>query len=393
MYASNIGAIATVRKLSPVRRASSAASSLEWSEEYFDGMETPYTFSRAERVAGDGGDERGVDAAGEPDQDGAEAVLGGVRPQAHDQRRVDLLVVLQPRPRSRRPARLVGGSGSSESTTWSTRSPSSTTPRGRPGRRGRQVEVEDHAALRELRGTRDDLAAPVDDDRVAVEDQLVLAADHRRDTRWCSPPPGARLRTRSSRVSSFSRSYGEALMTSSSPAPGGPGGRHPAALLPEVLADRERDVDAVDTDDGHRVTRHEVAELVEDAVVGQMVLGEVQRDRAAVQYGAGVLRSAGRAGRTAARRSPNGRGSRRRRAAPRSPPRRAVRERAHGGPGGLDEGRPQREVLDGITGQHHLGERDQMRSLLGGVPGPVHDRLGVRGEIADGRVDLIQSEA
>lgn len=69
------------------------------------------------------------------------------------------------------------------------------------------------------------------------------------------------------------------------------------------------------------------------------------------------------------------------------------RERAHGGPGRLDEGRPQREVLDGVTGQHHLGERDHMRSLLGGVPGPVHDRLGVRGEIADGRVDLIQSEA
>jgi hypothetical protein len=34
-----------------------------------------------------------------------------------------------------------------------------------------------------------------------------------------------------------------------------------------------------------------------------------------------------------------------------------------------------------------------MRPLLGGVPGPVHDRLGVAGEVADGRVDLIQSEA
>ncbi len=44
MYASNIGAIGTVRKLRPVRRASSAASPLEWSEEYFEGIETPYTF-------------------------------------------------------------------------------------------------------------------------------------------------------------------------------------------------------------------------------------------------------------------------------------------------------------------------------------------------------------
>ncbi|MFC3576523.1 hypothetical protein ACFOZ0_25215 [Streptomyces yaanensis] len=45
--------------------------------------------------------------------------------------------------------------------------------------------------------------------------------------------------------------------------------------------------------------------------------------------------------------------------------------------------------------QHHaaLRERHQMRSLLGGVPGPTDDRLGVSGEITDGRVDLIQGEA
>lgn len=44
MYVSNIGPIGTVRKLRPVRRASSAASPLECSEEYFDGIDTPYTF-------------------------------------------------------------------------------------------------------------------------------------------------------------------------------------------------------------------------------------------------------------------------------------------------------------------------------------------------------------
>jgi hypothetical protein len=61
--------------------------------------------------------------------------------------------------------------------------------------------------------------------------------------------------------------------------------------------------------------------------------------------------------------------------------------------GRLHERRPQSQVLDGIPGQHHLRERHQMRSLLGGVPGPADDRLGVPGEIADGRVDLIQGEA
>ncbi len=45
IYASNIGSIGTVRKCSPVRRASSAASLFECSEEYFDGIDTPYTCS------------------------------------------------------------------------------------------------------------------------------------------------------------------------------------------------------------------------------------------------------------------------------------------------------------------------------------------------------------
>jgi hypothetical protein len=34
-----------------------------------------------------------------------------------------------------------------------------------------------------------------------------------------------------------------------------------------------------------------------------------------------------------------------------------------------------------------------MGALFGGVPGPVDDRLGVAGEVTDGRVDLIQCEA
>lgn len=45
MYASNIGAIDTVRKFRPVRRASSAASSRECCEEYRLGIETQCTFA------------------------------------------------------------------------------------------------------------------------------------------------------------------------------------------------------------------------------------------------------------------------------------------------------------------------------------------------------------
>jgi hypothetical protein len=43
-YASTIGATGTVSKCSPVRPARSAASLLEWSEEYSLGIETAYTF-------------------------------------------------------------------------------------------------------------------------------------------------------------------------------------------------------------------------------------------------------------------------------------------------------------------------------------------------------------
>ena len=38
-------------------------------------------------------------------------------------------------------------------------------------------------------------------------------------------------------------------------------------------------------------------------------------------------------------------------------------------------------------------ERHQVGALIGGVPGPVHDRVGVGRDAADGGVDLIQREA
>ena len=70
----------------------------------------------------------------------------------------------------------------------------------RPGRpaaaasgRGRQVEVDDEQLLGELRGPGEQRAVGGHDHRVAVEDQLVLAADHVhvRDGRAAPRRPGA----------------------------------------------------------------------------------------------------------------------------------------------------------------------------------------------------------
>ena len=43
-YAETIGSISTIRKLSPIRSAESFASDFECSDEYFEGIEMPYTF-------------------------------------------------------------------------------------------------------------------------------------------------------------------------------------------------------------------------------------------------------------------------------------------------------------------------------------------------------------
>jgi hypothetical protein len=70
----------------------------------------------------------------------------------------------------------------------------------------------------------------------------------------------------------------------------GSGGGDGTALLPEVLADRDRHVDAAHRDDGEAGARDEVAGLVEHPVVGQVVLGVARGDGALVEDGGGVLR-------------------------------------------------------------------------------------------------------
>ncbi len=68
-------------------------------------------------------------------------------------------------------------------------------------------------------------------------------------------------------------------------------------------------------------------------------------------------------------------------------------ERHQRRPGGFDERRAQREVLDRVAGEDHLGEGHEVRAPLGRLTGPVDDGVGVAVEVADGGVDLVQGES
>ena len=171
-----------------------------------------------------------------------------------------------------------------------------------------------------------------------------------------------------------------------------------SARLPQVLADGQRDVDAVPVDresyDLQRVAGNEVPVLVEDAVVGQVVL-EVRRVHPTVaQHGERIAGTAagGRLG---------------------ADPRRTVGvevaddhgdvaqpvlgqvagQRLHGRLRRGHERLTEDEVLDRIAGQHHLREGDQVGAGLGRLAGPAAHQSRVASEVAHGRVYLGEGEA
>src|SRR4051794_33022199 len=122
----------------------------------------------------------------------------------------------------------------------------------------------------------------VEDDAVAIEDQLVLAAHGVHPGDECAVVRGA---------AGDHRLAGSALAVvvggpvdvdqDLSPVVRLPG--HRAGWKPAVLADREADADAVQLNDGATVPWLEVALLVEDAVVGEEDLMEDGLDVTTVQ--------------------------------------------------------------------------------------------------------------
>ena len=228
--------------------------------------------------------------------------------------------------------------------------------------------------LGELRGPGEQLPVGGDDQRVAVEDQLVLAADHVhvRDGRpGLGGPAPHQGQPHVVLVQLVRRAVDVDHQAHAGPA--GRGER--AAGLPEVLADGQCHVDPAEPDHGQAVARLEVAVLVEDAVVGQVVL-EVGGDHvAAEQQRAGVARPAAGGGVGAGRRRTVG--------VEVADDDRQVAQTVRGQVGGevpqrrsgrLDERTPEDEVLDRVPGEHHLGERDELGAGVGGGPGPAAGR-------------------
>ncbi len=235
---------------------------------------------------------------------------------------------------------------------------------GHRGCRSGELEVDDQQLGVELAGAAQHRAAGVDDDRVAVEDELVLSADEvdvRQHALALGGPASAELEAYVVLVGLVRRTVGhdEQRCVGSL----GRGGR---AVAPEVLADRERDVDAADLHDVDRVAGDEVADLVADAVVPQVVLGLAGDDRAAVDHRDVVLRCVlGDAGcvddvgllvEVADHRDE----------VAAALVLQSYGERFDAGLGGLDQRQAHREVLERIAGQHHLGEHDQVDALLDG---------------------------
>ena len=197
----------------PGRRRRSSECSDEYDARHRDAVHRAPARARRTAIAATSAESMPPDR---PSKHRAEAVLADVVAGAGDQRAADLRLVDEPLAR-RAGRRHRGGPAPARPRSRAAR-PSAehravTVPRSR-GSRGRP-----RAAPRNCGGPREHLPSGVDDERVAVEDQLVLAADHVdvRDGR--ARPRAARAGTSGSRTSSLFRSYGEPLMTASSPAP------------------------------------------------------------------------------------------------------------------------------------------------------------------------------
>src|SRR5690606_24246134 len=106
-----------------------------------------------------------------------------------------------------------------------------------------------------------------DDDGVAVEDELVLAADAVDVGEGAAGLAGAAGAQLQADVVLVAPVRG-GVEGEQQPGPGGADDADGPAVLPEVLADDGGDVDAVHADDGQPVAAHEDAVLVEHAVVG-----------------------------------------------------------------------------------------------------------------------------
>src|SRR5690606_22247518 len=138
--------------------------------------------------------------------------------------------------------------------------------------RVREFQVGDEQVFFELGGAGEQAPVGVDDEGAAVEDEFVLAADEvdvGDGGLGFAGPPGAQPEARVA----FAALVWGAVDDDEQPGFGFADRGDGSAVLPQVFADDEGDVDAVEADDGQRGAGHEVAGFVEHPVVGQVVFG------------------------------------------------------------------------------------------------------------------------
>ena len=238
-----------------------------------------------------------------------------------------------------------------------------------------RVEVDDQQSLLEPRRPGDHLALVVEHDRVAVEDQLVLAADEvaEGEIRRVVPRPRdehllavlglADVEGRGREVDDQLRARQREI-----------GGGRPR--LPDVLTDRRADEHVAAAEQEQVAAGGEVAVLVEDAVVRQVVLAVHPLQLSVREHGARVREVA-----LEDRAADEG-----------GDPLRRERDLVERGPGRLEEARPQEQVLGRIPGDGELGEDDEVGAGRAGLPDRVDDERPVPGEIADDGIELGERE-
>ena len=335
----------------------------------------------AERLDGQRGGHRRVDASGDADDDVAEAVLLHVVAQPELQRQSHLLELVQARrERGRGLARVGVGLADvhdrrvGQLTAVPREGAPPDVPQAPSHGLGR-LDVDDEQRLFEAGAAGDQVTFLVEHERMAVEDQLVLAADgvaEGDETGVVARAGGEHLLALAiaEDVERRGREVGQDLRAGESEL----GRRRPG--LPHVLADRGADQRAAVLEQQELSTGCEVAVLVEDAVVRQEPLAVQRLELAGGADGARVVevavepRDADEGG-DAARRACHllGRGL-----------------------GRADEARPEEQVLRRVARDRKLGEEDEIGFLRFRLLQSPEDALGVAVEIADDGVDLGERE-
>ena len=330
----------------------------------------------AERLCGEGGGERRVDSAGDPEDDIVEAVLRHVVAEAELEGAPHLLELVEGGGEHglHGPARRVLGHVDDRRIG---ELPARACERAAPcvaetaADRGGRVHVHDEERLLERGPSGDDLPLLVEDEAVPVEDELVLGADgvHEHDPAGVVPRPrrehvlalGALAE-----VERRGRDVGDDVRAGE----GEVGGRR--AGLPDVLADRRPDQRLAAAQEDELAPRLEVAVLVEDAVVRKELLVvdrldlAVHADSARVEEVAVEMRRPDECG----------------------DPLRLRRDRLERLGRRAQEARPKKQVLGRIAGHGQLGEEDELGAGLSGFAEPLDDARAVAVEVADDRVHL-----